>query len=72
MEDLRRAVEVLRADNCKMQQIHLELPKIPVKVHVVPEDVKFPGICQHITPSLLPGHKDFLMIPDLNDPLPDC
>ncbi|CAL9766260.1 unnamed protein product [Musa acuminata subsp. burmannicoides] len=71
MEDLRRAVEVLRADNCKMQ-MHLESPKIPVKVHVVLEDVQLPGICQHITPSSLPGRKDCLMIPDLNDPLPDC
>ncbi|THU44406.1 hypothetical protein C4D60_Mb02t07050 [Musa balbisiana] len=52
--------------------MHLELPKIPVKVQVVLEDVQLPGICQHITPSSLPGRKDFLMIPDLNDPLSDC
>ncbi|CAL9088756.1 uncharacterized protein LOC135623370 [Musa acuminata AAA Group] len=70
MEELRRAVEELRANNRKLQ-MHLKSLNIPERVCMAPEDYQLPGLCQQcITQS--PGHEDFIIIPDLNDPLPDC
>ncbi|XP_009396690.2 uncharacterized protein LOC103981663 isoform X1 [Musa acuminata AAA Group] len=75
MEVLRRAVEELRADNRKLEKMHLELSKLPITtVHMALEDVQLHGSCQPTTvqSSSLPGRKAFIAIPDLNDPLPDC
>ncbi|URE22186.1 hypothetical protein MUK42_26547 [Musa troglodytarum] len=70
MEELRRAVEELRANNRKLQ-MHLKSLNIPVRVCMALEDDQLPGLCQQCI-TLSPGHKDFIIIPDLNDPLPDC
>ncbi|URE23360.1 hypothetical protein MUK42_08056 [Musa troglodytarum] len=73
MEVLRRAVEELRADNRKLE-MHLELSKLPITVHMALEDVRLHGSCQPtvLSSSSPPGRRDFIAIPDLNDPLPDC
>ncbi|WOL18335.1 hypothetical protein Cni_G27129 [Canna indica] len=70
-EKWRRAAEQLRSDNVKLQA-HLELARRPDNFDMVDKDVQLPAKRKPVAPSSLPGRKDFIAIPDLNDPISDC
>ncbi|XP_074573561.1 uncharacterized protein LOC141829991 isoform X2 [Curcuma longa] len=73
MEIWRRALEQLREENGKLKSLR-RLPKPPVNNHHTTKAVQQldEEECQPVAPSIAPGRKDFIELPDLNDLPTEC